>query len=974
MPIFGPDSPLRGPRFWITCASLAAVASLALVDVERTAPGPLAEVHALGLAVEGLTENDCAACHGGWFESMTGACFECHGGIETDIAGGRGVHGMAEVEDCATCHGEHNGPGFDLAGPRAFRLAGVLGEPWGPEAFGGLGEGLAASGGDAVEGEWGAEPSHEPFHEPLAQSVGAGSEGGGAASGQPGGATGDALGDGSGDGRDEGPGAGSGGQMGDAKGGASLGGVLQALVDASGPATGGDRRGREAVDHSRFGFDLGGAHLDLACVECHAAADTRPLPAGTPRFRGLDRACASCHTDDHAPVFPKDCTACHSQATWSERSFAPHAAWFPREGAHAEVDCRACHAEGSTHSLERHLGRRGGGLPDVRACAECHADPHARDVLAAVRALGGDGARAPRVASDAPPLDSAPVMQLGVADADSRACATCHAVTAGGFHTAGERMTPDLHAAAGFELGAAHAEVDCSACHAPSAARGWPTTFELESGQQGVREPRGSGSGGEADLAERIADFAARHPGRERSDCAACHADPHVGQFAQPGAQREALACVDCHGADGFTDQRFDAGRHADLALPLTGSHAELDCASCHGAVAGAGDAASLAVALREQLTQRAAIAALADEDFGAPAPEDLHAVLPPAGGGGALPEPPERVRVFRGTDPKCAACHGDPHAGFAFADEPGCADCHDDRAFEAAADGFDHDQATGFALAGAHGQADCASCHVPRALPSVEGRRFGTALETMAAEHPALGALVESDGHAALNTGADTACALCHADPHGGVLAAARPVVLREDGLQDLSSGQGGGRSEEEVGGLGEALEGLTDCAACHTTASFRALSAGAEAPFAHAAETGFALDGRHGDLDCAACHAVDPAGARIPVRGADCASCHAEPHAGQFEDATRGGDCVRCHTSARPFTQPTFRHDLDSDFPLDGRHAELACASCHGLETFGDAGLFRRYRPLASDCTSCHGAVEGSGVLRRTPSGGGR
>ena len=873
MPFFGPDSPLRGPRFWITCASLAVVASLALVDVERTAPGPLADVHALGLAAEGLSENDCAACHGGWFESMTGACYDCHDGIEADIAGGLGVHGtMAlEAEDCATCHGEHNGPGFDLAGPRAYRLAGVLGEPWGPEALG-----LEVASDDELVLR-GAEHA-------LVDADGAELIAGG-------------------------------------------GGSLASMDRASEV----DRRGREAIDHARFGFDLGGAHLDLACAECHTSADARPLPAGTPRFRGLDRDCASCHAEDHAPVFPQDCTTCHSQTDWEERSFAPHAAWFPREAAHADADCRACHAQGSTHSLEKHFGRRGGGMPDVRACTACHTDPHASDVLAAVRALGSERPEA----SDAGAAGIAAAMQLGVADEDSRACAECHAVTAGGFHTAGERMTPALHGAAGFELGPAHADVDCSECHAPTPGQDWPLAIDPEA---------------ELGLAARVADFGARHPGRDRSDCAACHADPHVGQFELAGPADEALDCADCHGADAFTDQRFDAVRHADLALPLTGSHAELDCASCHGAVTGATDPASLANALQEQLTDRAAIAAFAGEAFGGPAPEGMHAVLPPAGleGDAAAVAQPTSVRVFRGTDPACAACHGDPHAGFRFADEATCAECHDDGSFTSAAEGFAHGQATGFALAGAHGQEDCASCHAPRPMPSLEGRSFGRVVEQVAGAHPAL------DGLLALNTGSETACALCHADPHGGVLQAARPFETILDLEPQIAAG----------------LTGLTDCAACHTTASFRAL----EAPFDHQAETGFALEGRHGDLDCAACHSVDPGGARLPVRGADCASCHAEPHAGQFEDSTRGGDCVRCHTSARPFTQPTFRHDLDSDFPLDGRHAELACASCHGLEPHADAGSFRRYRPLASDCTSCHGAVEGSGVLRRTPSGAGR
>lgn len=911
--LFGPHSPLRGPRFWITVASLAIVAAMATVDLDRTSPGPLSRVHGAALHAEGIAPNDCASCHGGWFESLAGACFDCHGGIEDDLGSGRGLHGViaGDAEDCGRCHGEHNGPGFDLAGPRAYRLAGVLGEPWGPEASS-SGEGEASAPGDKPRERLGER-------------------------------------------------------------------IVEQLASLGQKGVAGDTRGREAIDHARFGFALGGAHLELACNACHTAADADVLEPGVPRFRGLDANCASCHTDDHAPVFPSDCTTCHTQSDWAEPFWTPHAGFFPLEGAHASAECRDCHAAGTPTSLEAKLGRKGGGAPEVRDCAACHVVPHSEAWLAAGAAH--------------PPDPAGPTMALGLAPASSASCAGCHDVTGPGFTGAAEALDPDVnakvHASAGFALGAAHQELACNSCHAPRAGAGEPT----ERGLGTVLKSRADFEVPEAALAA----FRAAHPGRARDDCAACHVDPHAGQFrggllGRGGASEVERTCVECHDANAFDQMTFEASDHAALDLALTGGHAELDCAACHGTTrVGADWKATLADAATRGDLRGAALVARAGLELGVTAPTGIGdsgtpgdladpakpvRVGPPAGAG-PVPalEVGDLVRVFRGTDAECGTCHGAPHAGFVFGPEDStdaaadCAACHSDQGFDLAAADFDHSTAVGFDLDGAHGQEDCGACHVPFAAPTAEGRTFGSIVARLVADgvlggqgasaaeahgvweaHPAL----------ALNTGADTACALCHADVHDGVFAETFGRSL--PGPEALGLG---------AAGEGEAPSAVTDCAACHTTASFRALPSA----FDHTAATGFGLEGRHGELDCGACHVAAPTSelGRVPVAGDDCASCHAEPHGGQFADAPRGDDCARCHTTQDPFSRPRFNHNVDSDFPLDGRHAELSCTECHGVETIGGATT-RRYWPLEDSCTSCHGEVTGSGILRRKTGGGGR
>ena len=426
---------------------------------------------------------------------------------------------------------------------------------------------------------------------------------------------------------------------------------------------------------------------------------------------------------------------------------------------------------------------------------------------------------------------------------------------------------------------------------------------------------------------------------------------PHGTEFLD-AARRAGSDCASCHAVEdgpfALARATLDPAVHAAAGFALDAPHAELECAACHdmdGADASAANADQAAVGERfrarhpgrdgadcgachqdphaGQFAEAACVdchTALAFEPhrFDAArhaglqlALEGSHAVLEC---GACHAEDGAAMRLFRGTDSRCSACHADAHADFAFASGRAgdCAACHDDVAVVDARAGFEHDVETGFGLVGAHGQADCEACHRAAPEPDATGRRFGHA----AASFGLVGA-----GLAANN------CAGCHADVHAGAFAQAE------------------------------------SCADCHSLVSFRS-GLGA---FEHGAATGFALDGQHAELACTACHADGPAaprGRRLAA-GKDCASCHADNHAGQFVDSPRGADCARCHDTAVSFGEPVFRHNFDSDFPLQGRHRELGCASCHTLEDIAGSTV-RRYWPVQSDCAACHG-IEAGGVMRK-------
>jgi hypothetical protein len=88
-------------------------------------------------------------------------------------------------------------------------------------------------------------------------------------------------------------------------------------------------------------------------------------------------------------------------------------------------------------------------------------------------------------------------------------------------------------------------------------------------------------------------------------------------------------------------------------------------------------------------------------------------------------------------------------------------------------------------------------------------------------------------------------------------------------------------------------------------------------------------------------------------------CAHCHSSPH----PDGT-STDCASCHQDADwlPSTFDVARH-AQARFPLDGRHADVACGSCHvdhrltGIPTECAGCHVDRHRGLlGEDCTECH------------------
>lgn len=409
-----------------------------------------------------------------------------------------------------------------------------------------------------------------------------------------------------------------------------------------------------------------------------------------------------------------------------------------------------------------------------------------------------------------------------------------------------------------------------------------------------------------------------RHKGER---CASCHPD-HAGRefslISWPGGE----------------PLRFD---HALAGWPLEGRHLTTKCADCHRPVFRASDAARLAptpgsapgwvglettcVACHRDVHRGSLdknCLTCHDVEHWKPAPRFDHGKTDyPLTGqhrdvrcaqchkpGTAPADSTQRVVRFTLAHRDCVSCHADPHRGrFAGA----CGDCHVTTGFKVIERGhFDHDR-TRYPLRGRHASVSCSDCHD---APGVKGKNPPFAQ-----------------------------CRDCHTDPHAGTATLAGAVV---------------------------------DCAACHGVAGFKLPTY----TVAQHRTARFALDGAHQQVPCVQCHLKNPAGMTPALLGSAgivmhpafgrCLDCHHDEHGGQVAGRAGGGECATCHTVAA-WTPSTFTvaDHAKVKFVLDGRHAEIACAACHGatrsglppLLNPGSLGTARvAFKLSEQDCVACH------------------
>jgi hypothetical protein len=235
-------------------------------------------------------------------------------------------------------------------------------------------------------------------------------------------------------------------------------------------------------------------------------------------------------------------------------------------------------------------------------------------------------------------------------------CTQCH--TQDSWSPAKRPLEFDHEAETGFDRSGRHADLACASCH-----------LGLK-----FAEPLVSAAG-----------------------CAGCHVDVHLGNLS--------AECTACHNTTSFNDVP-GLSLHARTSLPLTGTHLQISCESCH--------------------------------------PDDT---------GGS----------YTTLDPDCYACHAADyetasldHVENGFSTD--CEACHNTLAFGAGI-AFDHVTVSGgFRLLGAHARIPCESCHV---IPGFESLFPGvTSDQDCVGCHQDDYDTAEPDH---VGAGFPTACSQCH-------------------------------------------------------------------------------------------------------------------------------------------------------------------------------------------------------------------
>jgi hypothetical protein len=94
-------------------------------------------------------------------------------------------------------------------------------------------------------------------------------------------------------------------------------------------------RSKPEFDHDQTKFPLRGMHESVTCTQCHIK----------PVFANIGTRCADCHADLHKRQLGANCEQCHTVKGWnvSINQIQQHQNRFPLLGAHAAVECAACH-------------------------------------------------------------------------------------------------------------------------------------------------------------------------------------------------------------------------------------------------------------------------------------------------------------------------------------------------------------------------------------------------------------------------------------------------------------------------------------------------------------------------------------------------------------------------------------------------------------------------------------------------------
>ncbi len=700
-------------------------------------------------------------------------------------------------------------------------------------------------------------------------------------------------------------------------------------------------------DHNKTRYPLRGMHENVACVQCH----TKPV------FTNVGSKCADCHADIHRRQMGAACERCHTVKGWdvSIQAVQNHQNRFPLMGAHAALDCEACHkgaAVGqflglSTQCYSCHArtfqqttnpNHVAGKFPT--ACEQCHGVDNWFSARFDHNSVGFPltGAHATLQCSQCHvnnnySLTSAACVSCHLKDFQSannpshvalgfsQNCQQCHTTVAW------EPATFD-HTSVGFPLTGGHANLQCSQCHVNNnynltstacvtchqtdynnattpvnhVQLGFPTTcqncHDTISWMNGKFDHSTTGwtlTGAHATVACSQCHVNSNY-NLTVTTCVSCHLKDFQGT-TNPNHTQQGFAqtCETCHNTAAWQPAQFD---HSKSGFPLTGAHATTPCSQCH-------------VNNNYNLTNTACVSCHQTDYNNAVTPIN--------------------------------------HVQLAFPTT--CQNCHDTVSWMNGT--FDH-TSTGFALTGAHATTPCAQCHVNNnynltsantACVFCHQNDYNTAVSPV--NHIQLGFPTtcqnchdtvvwtngkfdhSATGWALTGTHATTPCAQCHVNNNYNLTSANTVCVSCH--LNNYNTA---------VSPVNHIQAGFpTTCDTCHDTVVWT------DGKFDHST-TGWALTGTHLTTPCTQCHVNN----NYKLTNTACVTCHQTDYNNAVSPVNHIAagfptTCDSCHDTI-VWTDGKFNHTT-TGFALTGAHATLQCTQCH---------VNNNYKLSSTACVTCH------------------
>jgi hypothetical protein len=287
---------------------------------------------------------------------------------------------------------------------------------------------------------------------------------------------------------------------------------------------------------------------------------------------------------------------------------------------------------------------------------------------------------------------------------------------------------------------------------------------------------------------------------------------------------------------------------------------------------------------------------------------------------------------VFNEAKTDCVSCHTDMHSGSVGND---CVRCHTPKNWIVNNIKEIHEE-NGFALNGAHGNLDCATCHTSET--NLRFDRIGN--DCINCHLTDFNNTINPDHKSAEFS---TNCSECH----NAFSTSWSPAVFNHE-MFPLT--------------LGHQIE---ECKLCHVDNNFKDTSP--DCVSCHQTDFNSSQDPNHEDAgfstDCVTCHTTNPSwnpttwdhNEFYPLNGAhaaisnDCTACH-KPKYGTYSNTPN--TCAGCHID--DFNATTAPNHSVSNFPTD-------CATCHTENSWEPSNFNHDFFPLSQghdidDCTQCH------------------